>query len=110
MGVEAANGFMVAIAPGHQYHQITWPSTSSDHLAAAMLVEPFLRLVPRDDSNRVFQVLLLGRSLDHLLGGRVDASIGVTAPLRGLLPHRERDEAGDDELSCRAHLFACDHA
>ena len=109
MGVEAANGSMVAIAPGHQYHQITWPSTSSDHLAAAMLVEPFLRLVPRDDSNRVFQVLL-GRNLDHLLGGRVDPPIGVTAPLRGLLLHRERDEARDDEFACCAHLFACDHA
>ena len=96
-------------APGHQYHQITWPSVSSDHLAAAMLVKPFLRLVPRDRSNRVFQVLL-GRNLDHLLGGRVDPPVGVTAPLRGLLPHRERDEVGDDECSCRAHLFACDHA
>ena len=92
-----------------QYHQITWPSTSSDHLAATMLVEPFLRLVPRDDSNRVFQVLL-GRNLDHLLGGRVDPPIGVTAPLRGLLFHRERDEARDDEFACCAHLFACDHA
>ena len=65
------------------------------------VVEPFLRLV--------FQVLL-GRNLDHLLGGRVDPPIGVTAPLRGLLLHRERDEARDDEFACCAHLFACDHA